>query len=394
MKPFQGCYYLGAYRAFASVKGAFLLIHSVSGCSWGALALHQMGRQDDIRQGCTMMHENEVVFGGEQKLADALEILKQHAPERAFVLNGCPSDMIHDDIQAVIDEADCPFPVLWMNTAGYCGSMRQGYLDAMVFLARHLPKVQRSETLSVNLIGVSTDDYRARADLESVRHMLEPEVRVNAALPTLDGASMERFSAARLNVVFRGFESVGEALRESLGMEYIAVDYPYGAAGSERFLREIDRALGCSHEQKLAEGRARAAQIAREVLHPLRMVYQAEAAVAGDYMRADALRRFLSEELGMRVTAYMDDRDPAADAGEWIDAVQHSGIALAFGSSFQRQVEDVAPVKLVRFAYPVMDSVALGYQPYAGYDGLSVLLSDILNALMTLPYRRHGRLNP
>ena len=222
----------------------------------------------------------------------------------------------------------------------------------MVFLARHLPKVQRSEALSVNLIGVSTDAYRARADLESVRHMLEPEVRVNAALPTLDGASMERFSAARLNVVFRGFESVGEALRESLGMEYIAVDYPYGAAGSERFLREIDRALGCSHEQTLAEGRARAAQIAREVLHPLRMVYQAEAAVAGDYMRADALRRFLSEELGMRVTAYMDDRDPAADAGEWIDAVQHSGLSLIHIS-----MDDVA------FTLNYLISRKSGYMP-------------------------------
>ena len=55
---------------------------------------------------------------------------------------------------------------------------------------------------------------------------------------------------------------------------------------------------------------------------------------------------------------------------------------------------ELAPVKLVRFAYPVMDSVALGYQPYAGYDGLPILLSDILNALMTVPYRRNGRFNP
>lgn len=56
MKPLQGCYYQGAHRAFSSVKDAFLLIHSVSGCAWGALALRQMGRQDDVRQGCTMVH--------------------------------------------------------------------------------------------------------------------------------------------------------------------------------------------------------------------------------------------------------------------------------------------------------------------------------------------------
>ena len=30
MKPFQGCYYLGAYRALSSVQDAFLLLHSKS----------------------------------------------------------------------------------------------------------------------------------------------------------------------------------------------------------------------------------------------------------------------------------------------------------------------------------------------------------------------------
>ena len=241
MKPFQGCYYLGAYRAFASVEDAFLLIHSVSSCSWGALALHQMGRADSIRQGCTMMHQNEIIFGGERKLRDALEILKEHAPARAYVLNGCPSDMIHDDIQAVIDDAQCPFPVYWMNTAGYCGSMRQGYIDAMCFLARKLPRCERKDAVpSVNLVGISLDNFRAEADVESIRRMLEPEVKLNATLPMLDGASMERFGAASLNIVFQGFEAVGEALKEALGMDYIVVDYPYGAEGSLRFLKAVD----------------------------------------------------------------------------------------------------------------------------------------------------------
>ena len=159
MKPFQGCYYLGAHRAFSGVKSAFLVVHSVSGCAWGALALRQMGRQDDVRQGCTMVHENEVVFGGETKLAEALEILKAHGPERAFVLNGCPTDMVHDDIQAVIDAANCPFPIAWMNTAGYCGSMRRGFMDAMSFLAGLMPRPEgRDAEPSVNLVGLSPDD--------------------------------------------------------------------------------------------------------------------------------------------------------------------------------------------------------------------------------------------
>lgn len=395
MKPFQGCYYLGAYRAFAGVGDAFLLIHSVSGCSWGALALHQMGHADSIRQGCTMMHQNEIIFGGERKLRDALEILKEHAPTRVYVLNGCPSDMIHDDIQAVIDDAQCPFPVYWMNTAGYCGSMRQGYIDAMCFLAQNLPRCERKSCApSVNLVGISLDDFRSEADVRSIRRMLEPEVILNAAFPMLDGVSMERFGTASLNIVFRGFEAVGEALKEALNMDYIIVDYPYGAEGSLRFLKAVDAALGTDHAPFIARAMEHVKDSTRKALHPLRLIYQAEVAVAGDHMRVESMSRFLREELGLRVVAELDDCDPAADADAWLDKVRNSGTVLAFGSSFQRQVEDDAPVKLLRFAYPVMDSLVLGYQPYAGFDGLDLLLTDIFNAVMTVPYRRHGRFAP
>lgn len=395
MKPFQGCYYLGAHRAFSGVKNAFLVVHSVSGCAWGALALWQMGRQDDVRQGCTMVHENEVVFGGEAKLAEALEILKAHGTERAFVLNGCPTDMVRDDIQAVIDAADCPFPIAWMNTAGYCGSMRQGFMDAMCFLAGQMPRPEsRFAEPSVNLVGLSPDDYLGEADAEAIRRMLEPEVRLNAVLPMLDEAGVRRFGRARLNLVFRGFEPVGEALKRALGMDYLVVDYPYGAAGSEAFLREVDAALDCDHRRTIAEGSECAAKYARQMVHPLRLIYQAEMAVAGDFMRADAMRRFLRDELGVRVSAYLDDLDPGADAEQWLENARDSGCVLAFGSTFQRQVEDEAPVRLLRFAYPVMDAVALGYRPYAGYDGLPNLLSDIFSGVMGVSYKRHGRFNP
>ena len=282
-----------------------------------------------------------------------------------------------------------------MNTAGYCGSMRQGFMDAMSFLAGQMPRPEsRFAEPSVNLVGLSPDDYLGEADAEAIRRMLEPEVRLNAVLPMLDEAGMQRIGRARLNLVFRGFEPVGEALKRALGMDYLVVDYPYGAAGSEAFLREVDAALDCDHRRTIAEGSECAAKYARQMVHPLRLIYQAEMAVAGDFMRADAMRRFLRDELGVRVSAYLDDLDPGADAEQWLENVRDSGCVLAFGSTFQRQIEDEAPVRLLRFAYPVMDAVALGYRPYAGYDGLPNLLSDIFSGVMGVSYKRHGRFNP
>jgi nitrogenase molybdenum-iron protein alpha/beta subunit len=111
-------------------------------------------------------------------------------------------------------------------------------------------------------------------------------------------------------------------------------------------------------------------------------------------MRASAMRRFLQEELGLRIAAYRDDLDPHEDGERWLEAVRDSGAVLVFGSAFERQLEDELPLRLIRFAYPVMDAVALGYQPYAGFDGLAYLLSDILNGVLAYPYRRRGQFEP
>ena len=241
------------------------------------------------------------------------------------------------------------------------------------------------------LMGRSLHKRMMERDTKADFDIVEDSLRRVGMLGFID--RMRRFSGAWLNVVFRGFEDVGEALKARLGMDYIAVDFPYGAEGSRSFLAKIDAALGTDHGPEIEAGLAHAAESAKKALHPLRLIYQAEAAVADDFMRAQAMTAFLRSELGLRISAEMDDRDPSADAGKWMEQVRRSGTVLAFGSSFQRQVEDEIPARLIRFSYPVMDAVTLGHQPYAGFDGLDFLLSDILNALLTLPYRRHGQFN-
>ena len=80
------------------------------------------------------MHEHEVVFGGEQSCG-MLEILKNHSPERVYVLNGCPSDMIHDDIQ-VCNRCGLPVSVKCI-TPGYCEARARVML--MPCFSRNLP---------------------------------------------------------------------------------------------------------------------------------------------------------------------------------------------------------------------------------------------------------------
>lgn len=395
MTPQQGCWYLGAYRAAIGVSDAFLLVHSVTGCAWGALSFHQCGRQGDIRQGCTMVHEREVVYGGERKLAEALALLKPHPLSLAFVLTGCPTGMIHDDVAAVIEQAHCPFPVYALDSAGYRGSARQGYLATLVQLAGLAdPEARPADGPSVNLIGLSLDDYKSASDVEAIRRMLEPCIRLNAVLPYLDSTQLSRLGEAHLNLVLRGFEAVGEALQRRLGTPYLTVDYPYGLAGSTRFMKAASEALGVDCRETISRGEALVEKAARSSYHALRTLYQAYAAVCGDYPRAHAMRDYLTQELGMIVPAYQDDREPHADIRVWERAALDVPTVLVLGSSFNRNLEDQMPARLVRFAAPVFDAVSLGYRPYAGYEGAPNLLEDLINGILTMPYRREGNFEP
>ena len=102
----RACVFCGSRVVLYPIADALHLIHGPIGCAaytWdirGALSsgpeLHRMSFSTDLR-------EKDVIFGGEKKLAAALdELIDLYQPKAAFVYSTCIVGIIGDDVAAVL----------------------------------------------------------------------------------------------------------------------------------------------------------------------------------------------------------------------------------------------------------------------------------------------------
>lgn len=387
MIPVTGCKLFGAYRAVNSVKDAAVLIHSTIGCSWGTMAFHIPSRLNRVRQASSVLYGDDVVFGGAKALQKALaNMLKSYDSAVIFVVTGCVAEIMDDDVESVIAEFAADRPIIPIKAAGFKGDMQSGFLDAFKVLVNCMDGNAARRAKSINLIGVFADDYKTDADLAAIRQLLGPEIKINAVLPYDTLAAVKNAPAAALNVVFRGFEPVGEYMEEAFGTPYVVTEYPYGLAGSCSFAKRIADAFSIPTNLRFQERQyMRKMESAFDYLHKF---YGLPVAIGGDSVRAHSLKVFLEREVGMDVEVFQPyTQDGNADFSK---QVEQSNAVLLYGSSFDRELAETLQIPLLRYTYPVFDSICISPRPYAGFAGAINWLEDMINACMTMEYRRTG----
>jgi nitrogenase molybdenum-iron protein beta chain len=233
---------------------------------------------------------------------------------------------------------------------------------------------------SVNLIGLYSDDFMADADLASIRSMLaHSEISVNAVVPYDSYHNLQNIASSALNLVFEGFEPIGEALRRRFGTPYLNVVYPYGLDGSARFMNAVCAGINVSpnrFKMPQAEEAESKVRLLREILSGYADM---PVAVIGDSARLRGLHAVLENELGLCVEVLADTADSEEENYE---KILESNAILLFGSSFERNIAKQLGIPLIRFTYPVFDKVNLISCGYAGFSGFIRICEDLLNAIL------------
>lgn len=180
MRPASGCKLFGAYQALGGIQDGVVLLHSVVGCNFGSMSLHVAQDMRDIRQTCTVISDSDVVFSGEASLERAVRsALELFQPSVLFVVSGCVSEMIGDDIPAVLARIPHEAPLLHVEAAGFRGDaargLEAGWLALLPLMKPPVPRpyprpYPRSDPRPlVNLIGLGMDDPHAADDVEALR---------------------------------------------------------------------------------------------------------------------------------------------------------------------------------------------------------------------------------
>ncbi|WP_028585303.1 nitrogenase iron-molybdenum cofactor biosynthesis protein NifE [Desulfogranum mediterraneum] len=239
----RACVFCGSRVVLYPIADALHLVHGPIGCAvytWDIRGALSSGPEIHRLSFSTDLQEMDVIFGGEPKLAAALEeLIDRHAPKAAFVYSTCIVGLIGDDLEAVCSKIsrDKGIPVLPVQSEGFKGNKRAGYEAACNAMARLVGSgdISGISRYSINILGDFNlageiwliRDYFARIGIEVVAN-ITGDGRVadiqrahGAALNVVQcsGATMElatmmeeRYQIPCLRVSYFGVEDMAEAL--------------------------------------------------------------------------------------------------------------------------------------------------------------------------------------
>lgn len=377
MRETDGCKLFGAYQALEGIQGSFLVIHSVPGCHFGTLAWHVQHNPLGIHQASTALGDQEIIFGGRDAVKKTLELLKENSGiQTVFLITGCVAELIQDDIAALCREYSDWFQIIPVNAAGFTGDLEDGYEEALLAL---LPLMNRQERAAkqrprVNVLGFGVDDPYAEGDLQQLEKLLGEQVKINLAFPFFEVEDLERAVDADLNLVFGRGRRLAEAMQNKFGIPWEEIAYPYGLEGMKELWNILERQFGCNYRKECEESERKLESRLLPLYPFLESFYHKNFAVYTDRSRANGIKRFLEEELGMRCV--YDKRQ-----GEKLDPeeIKASDAALFFGSTQERDICQRYGIPLIRICYPSVDKLWLERDSRIGVEGTLQFIQEMIN---------------
>ena len=404
--PTQDCKLLGAARALSGISDSVSIVHSRPGCHSGVFYLRTLGsNQNDIRIIGSGFQAHDVIYGGEEKLANVIRLSYENfKPSLIAVLNCSAPVLMGADIEGIVYEMkeEIPAEIIALNTGGYEGPAWMGYEETLAELTRFMVSCEDPSDSKINLIGCKQDDVKADSDLLEIKRMLNSHgISINTVLTNSSFEKITNAPKASLNVVLGGDGlECAKVMQEKFGTPYVITSYPYGLDNSINFLERVTTGLNKEvNKGFIVSEKEWIKKRIEKVYFFLHGICGMSVAVIGDSSHAFDLSRFLSDELcfDVKVLAitsrnhvsqsradddYFERLLIEPDRFRMNEIVKSKGIEMIFGSSLEKKLAYELNVPLIRTFYPVFDGVSISDSPYAGFKGVINLIENIVNSVI------------
>lgn len=232
------------------VRAAVLIQHSPIGCAASQGGINQgfrMGLRmrhlpvENTKTICTNLDENDMVFGGIGKLEQSItDAWNRYHPTAIFITSSCAVGIICDDIDSVSEKYTKKYkiPVVPLHCEGFRSKhwstgfdvAQHGILRQIV--NRH-PKKQED---LVNVISLWWSDVFTPMFKE-----LYLRVNYSIVLSTVKELAQMSEAAATVTFCYTLSSYIAAALEQEFGVPEVKAPQPYGFAGMDAWLRELDK---------------------------------------------------------------------------------------------------------------------------------------------------------
>jgi nitrogenase molybdenum-iron protein alpha chain len=261
----RGCSYAGCKGVvLGPTRDILNLTHGPIGCGFYSWLTRRNQTRPDGEDGqnfmtycfSTDMQEDNIVFGGEKKLRQAVrEAYEIFKPKAIGIFSTCPVGLIGDDVHAVARELkeELGINIFGFSCEGYKGvSQSAGHHIANNQLFKHvigLNDTPREAKYKINLLG----EYNIGGDAFEIERIMD-KCGIELVATFSGNSTYDKFTNAHvadLNCIMchRSINYVAEMMETKFGIPWIKVNF-IGAEASVKSLRKIAQYFG---EQALTD---------------------------------------------------------------------------------------------------------------------------------------------
>ena len=397
-----GCAFDGAQISLFPYADAVHLVHGPQTClgaSWETretLSSYK-GRNHTVMGFTTGITTNDVIFGGDKRLAASIDyVVENYKPEAIFVYSTCVTAMVGDDIDMTCKLASHKhdIPVVPVHAPGFVGGKNLGSRLAGEAVLEHLIGTKEPEFTTpydINLIG----DYNVTGDMWQYLPLFEKiGIRVLSSMSG-DGrvGSIRTAHRAKLNVIVcaKSLITLCRKMQENYGIPWVSVSF-YGKRDTTFAIMEIVNALGDETliekaKQVLAEEEAKL----EERLLPYKEMFAGKKAVLNTGgNKAWSIASGL-QDLGIEVVATSIRKSTEDDIAKAKEYLGENGVLMKAPASEQAKVIDERGAHILlaggRSLYTAIKKkisfIDVNQEKkvsYGGYEGLINLAEDLKHA--------------
>ncbi len=266
--PLYGCAFAGAVTATFQVNGSLTVLHGPRSCAHiisDALASSFLrsgsfkktgvkGLEGQVLPGLLAvdMEEEDIIFGGLEKLSCRMEEALASGRKLLFVVSTCPSGIIGDDIEKAALKMQRLYPgarIVPIPVDGnLSGDFSYGFFEGCKKVAGLIDPAVGPEEGLVNIIGERNFSPRDEENFRIMEKLLEEfGLRVNCRfLNRADSTSIRAFKKAGLNLL--AYDSLeNRMLRDYLsghfGIGFFKHPFPVGFRDSSQWVKALAKSL-------------------------------------------------------------------------------------------------------------------------------------------------------
>lgn len=269
-EPLHGCAFNGAMNMSIHIRDAVILAHSPKSCIYLSYqGVSSSGRRRLFERGVilpssivpnmvsTEMTEDDMVFGGTEKLLDTILKIKNRRPrpKAVIVVSSCPAGIIGDDIEKAKALSEPDFPVIILKADGnLTGDYLQGMLMTYTQLARQIIEPAAAVCQNtVNVIFEKVVSKNTESNFNTMsRYLSRMGVRVNCRfLCNTDFDSLKNFCSAPLNLLaYKDYTGIilEDFFKKEYGSRFYEDPFPVGFAETESWLKGVGKFFGKERE--------------------------------------------------------------------------------------------------------------------------------------------------